>query len=523
MKWTSIVSILLLCSCSGRHGVVEKSLAELDAALKMKDSYEEAFKGRIQSIRDIYSQENSYSGRFVLNSRLADAYRSYSFDSTVLYLSRNVSLATETGDTAGLVASELAMVDIYAKAGYHVEAAELIRGCEKAGIPKSLRRQYLKTRHTLAGELMFYSTDSHVGEIQFADRNMLRDSLMKYTEPGTYEWYDLNREAALTAKDSASVRDFARKMMALSVKESREYASACYFYSQGIPRGDRDSIMFWLCKSSVADIKCATKDYASLSLIAGRLFDSGDIDRAFRYTADNCMPDALVFNGKLRPWQVSQSFVRIEHEYELKQRRQGHVMTAVIVVISILVVVLALLLIYIYHHHMVLARTNAKLKDLNSRLQESDKIKEEYIALFLGIVSDNVDKTRKYQNHVLKYLRRGNDKFIIDEIESMPPIEDDIRQFYKMFDEAFINLYPDFIVQFNALLADGEAVSPKDPDILSPELRIFALIKLGVTESAKIAALLHYSANTVYNYRAKIKNKSRGPRDKFEEAVRKIQ
>lgn len=197
-------------------------------------------------------------------------------------------------------------------------------------------------------------------------------------------------------------------------------------------------------------------------------------------------------------------------------------MTVVIVVISLLLVMLALLLASIYRHHRVLARTNAKLTDLNSRLKESDKIKEEYIALFLGMVSDNVDKTRKYQNHVLKYLRRGNDKYIMDEIESMPPVEDDIRQFYKMFDEAFIKLYPDFIGQFNALLADGSQVSPKEPDILSPELRIFALIKLGVTESAKIAALLHYSANTVYNYRAKIKNKSRGPRDKFEDAVREI-
>lgn len=518
--WILVVSAMCCCSC--REGLADRSLEELDAVLKMKDSYANAFRDRMKALHLIYGQEHGYRAQFVLNARLAEEYGAYCLDSTLEYLNRNVILASEARDYAGVVSSELDMVEAYAKSGYHAEAAALVEKYGPETVPAALKGQYFKARHTLAGELMYYTSDSHVGSEKFNERNMLRDSLMKYTEPGSYEWYDLNREVALTAKDSASVRDLAKKMMRLCVADSRKYASACYFYSEGIPRHDEDSIMYWLCKSAVADVKCANKDYASLSLIAGRLFESGDVDRAFRYTADHCMPDALEFNGKLRPWKVSQTFSSIEHEYEQKQRRNGVAMTVVIVVISLLLVMLALLLASIYRHHRVLARTNAKLTDLNSRLKESDKIKEEYIALFLGMVSDNVDKTRKYQNHVLKYLRRGNDKYIMDEIESMPPVEDDIRQFYKMFDEAFIKLYPDFIGQFNALLADGSQVSPKEPDILSPELRIFALIKLGVTESAKIAALLHYSANTVYNYRAKIKNKSRGPRDKFEDAVREI-
>ena len=140
----------------------------------------------------------------------------------------------------------------------------------------------------------------------------------------------------------------------------------------------------------------------------------------------------------------------------------------------------------------------------------------------LGIVSENISKTRQYRNHVLKYIRQGNTKALVEEIEQMPSIDDDILEFYKMFDEAFINLYPDFVERFNGLLADGAAIVPKGDDILTPELRIFALIKLGITDSSKIASLLHYSANTIYNYRAKIKNKARGSRDEFEAAVRNI-
>ena len=148
---------------------------------------------------------------------------------------------------------------------------------------------------------------------------------------------------------------------------------------------------------------------------------------------------------------------------------------------------------------------------------------QEFIALFLQNLSENISTTRQYKNHVLKYIRRGNDKYLIEEIAALPPIEEDSREFNEMFDKTFVNLYPDFVEEFNALLSDGEAILPKGGYILTPELRVFALIKLGITESSKIASLLHYSANTVYNYRAKIKNKARGDRELFEEAVKAIE
>ena len=165
---------------------------------------------------------------------------------------------------------------------------------------------------------------------------------------------------------------------------------------------------------------------------------------------------------------------------------------------------------------------NSRLMALNAEMKEADKVKQEYIALFLEILSENINKTRQYKNHVLKSIRQGNARQLVAEIENLPPIDDDILEFYKMFDQTFVNLYPNFVSEFNALLVDGEAIVPKDDDILSPELRIFALIKLGITDSRKIASLLHYSANTIYNYRAKIKNKAKGSRSEFEASVRNL-
>ena len=145
------------------------------------------------------------------------------------------------------------------------------------------------------------------------------------------------------------------------------------------------------------------------------------------------------------------------------------------------------------------------------------------MAVLTGLADILGQDAKEKRTHVLKSIRQGNTKAIVEEIELMPSIDNDILEVYKMFDETFVNLYPDFVDKFNDLLVPGAAIIPKGEDILTPELRIFALIKLGITDSSRIATLLHYSANTIYNYRAKIKNKARGSRDEFEAAVRNIE
>ena len=101
-----------------------------------------------------------------------------------------------------------------------------------------------------------------------------------------------------------------------------------------------------------------------------------------------------------------------------------------------------------------LVAINSKLTSLNAQIQEADKVKQEYIALFLSILSENINTTRQYKNHVLKNIRQGNAKKLVDEIEALPPIDEDIYEFYKMFDQTFVNLYPDFVAKFNELLVD---------------------------------------------------------------------
>lgn len=218
-------------------------------------------------------------------------------------------------------------------------------------------------------------------------------------------------------------------------------------------------------------------------------------------------------------------------------------MMVMVITMSALAAVLVLLLLFIFKRQLLLDETRLKLSRsyvkiedqnrdlinvnkeimaLNESLREADKVKQEYIAQFLSILSENINTTRQYKNHVLRYIRRGAAADLVSEIESLPPIDEDIEEFYKMFDWTFVNLYPDFVDKFNGLLQDDAGIYPKADDILTPELRIFALIKMGITDSSKIALLLHYSANTIYNYRAKVRNKAKDSKEEFDKAVKSL-
>lgn len=166
--------------------------------------------------------------------------------------------------------------------------------------------------------------------------------------------------------------------------------------------------------------------------------------------------------------------------------------------------------------------SNQNLHDSNTKLNESNRVKEAYIGRFIGMCSLYIDKLDSYRKQVNRMMKNKQLDELFNMTKSSELKEKEVDELYANFDSVFLHLFPDFVKDFNSLLREEERIQLVEKDKLTTPLRIFALIRLGIDDSSKIAEFLHYSVNTIYNYRAKIKNGAAGDRNNFEKQVKEL-
>lgn len=300
--------------------------------------------------------------------------------------------------------------------------------------------------------------------------------------------------------------------------------------------------MACLAASAIADIRSAVKDHASLWMLAQALFNRGELERAYRYM-DFSWSETEFYNARLRAWQSVEDLSLIESTYQVMLKQRNFKLLLYMIGVSVLSLLLLLALFYIWRQMKRLAmarrdlleannrlkelneelkQTNASLQSTNMKLTEANAIKEGYIARFIKLCSTYVDRLDAYRRMVNKKITSNQVGELLKISRSDSVREEALEELYANFDSVFLHIFPDFVKKFNELLRPEEQIVLKNSSQLNTELRIFALIRLGITDSSQIAEFLHYSVNTIYNYRAKVKNKAQVSREDFEELVMRI-
>ena len=272
-------------------------------------------------------------------------------------------------------------------------------------------------------------------------------------------------------------------------------------------------------------MQMAVREYASLQKLARVMYSRGDLERAYRYL--NCsMEDAVACNARLRFLEVTEYYPIIDKAYKTKEAEERAVTRKMLIIVSVLAVLLIALTAYLYYWMKKLTvmrrrlyEANRKLVSANQNLAETGKIKEVYIARYLDKCVGYLEKLEQYRRSLEKLAMASKIEELFKTIRSEQFLRDERKLFYNEFDKSFLDLFPNFIEDFNALLQDEGKIYPKSGELLNTELRIFALIRLGVTDANRIAHFLGYSLATVYNYRSKIRNKAAGDKEAFEQAV----
>ena len=516
---------------------LDSLLVNLDQTILQHEIYKDRREARIRELKGKATKTAPNSiAAYQLNDSIYREYKSYMCDSAVLYLTKNIRIARNLRDQEQEYKSKLLLASLHAATGMYQEAIDVLEEVRREDLPASLTRDYYACKEQVYREISGNSRDPQSIR-RYEDKSFVyRDSLAMMLPASSGKRVEL-QELALRADGHTDE--------ALRINDTRlakipfgtpEYALTSYqramIYRQ---KKDREKEKYYLALSSLSDIQSAITDHASLWMLADLLLKDGDIERAYHYIRFS-WDETNRFRARSRSWQSADILSLIDKNYQATIEGKNRILVTYLTLISVLTLLLISAIVYIYRQMKRLAEArnhlqvlNGELYQMNDRLQsanlelsESNRIKEEYIGRFMSLCSSYIDKLDGYRRMVYKMVSSGQIGELVKVTRSSKGLEAELNALYKNFDTAFLHLFPNFVTQFNSLLLEDEQVVLKRDELLNTELRIFALIRLGINDSSQIAEFLRYSVNTIYNYRAKVKNKACVSRDDFENLVREI-
>ncbi|MBO4586055.1 MAG: hypothetical protein J5675_05575 [Bacteroidales bacterium] len=501
---------LILTMVSALNMGAKNYLEELDGYIRNREVYEQAKEERIEAARIRLKTLVRPDDKYAACMDLADEFFSYRFDSTQYYLKKAMEYCQ--GNKVMEYKAGIKLGYLYAKSGNYMEAYDrLYLRTDTTVLSDQLKADYFFALFEFSRDLS--GNSGMVERLSIPDRSIYRKRTMELIPPHSELWRRLKMDEYKEAGKYASADSIGHQLFSMVPPQSHQAAIYAYDLSEIAYFENRpEDQMRYLVMSAEADLVNAVKDYASLTIIAQAIINS-DVDRSFRYLRIS-QEDALVYNAKLRPWQISQFFLTIEQNYEDRRNFVTRMTILAAAVMALLALLLAIAV------RQLVKRTKA-LRQTQKSLEEASTLKEAYIAKFFGYLSEGVANLRMDDHRTRKLLKQGRSEELLRTLSQSTRAEDALENFYGIIDKTVLGLYPDFVEQVNSLLKEDSQIVPKKENSLNTELRIVALVRLGVEDSKDIAALLHYSLSTIYNYKVGLKNGAKD-RDLFWEKVKTI-
>lgn len=520
----------------------------LDQAVEQSPQYVKVREGRIAKWKANLKAVRSLPKQYDVCFALFREYCVYQNDSALTYLDKCISLAQQMNDVKKANNAKALMAFQNSTTGDYVESYSILSKIDTTQLDAEGYRNYLWASLHLYNELAYYC------KVPFLKTNYEQKAQeMKQRVLATFS-HDDDRYLQTLEIDCRVAKDFKQALayndqrMAQIKKGSHEYAVVAFYraviYSD---MHDDDSAILYFLQSALNDATQAVMDQGSMWELANLLNnDPHEFQRSYTYIkfAWNA---ARIFNTAVRSRQIMPVLSTIEESYQNEITRSNRQLKMMIAMSAVLLVLVLCLLLYVNKQrrrlastHTELAQSNKKLAQANAdlahsndelkqlnedlksaygSLNESNKMKEVYIGRFLRLCATYADKIEAMRKRVAKLVKARE----FNQLNTMLQADYEyINELYEYFDSAFLKLFPSFVQEFNALLKPEERIVLEDDSKLTTTIRIFALIRLGIEDSSKIAEFLHYSVNTIYNYRAKVKNAALCDRDEFENKIKQI-
>ena len=515
---------------------LDSILTVLDNVVLQRTAFSQQKEAQIAQLKNSLHATDSFDKQYQINSRLFDLYLPYNTDSALLYASKKLLVARQMSHRDHSHEALMNKASVLCTTGNYNEALEILNRLPNSELPPSLKLNQYHIYRTLYGAMSDFAPAGDYQKQYKQLTALYRDSILSLTDLGSLDYVMVRGDKLIVAGQFQEAIALLTPAYLSIDSMNHNKAILAYMMSDAyLGLDNRDAAKEYLIISATSDLRSVVKEYISLWKLAVLLHHDGNIDRAYNYLKCS-LEDAIFSNARLRTITISQIFPIIDKAYQSKSSKQRQQLVVLLLTISVAMLILIFVVVYVTIQRRRLSvvkqqlsdandqlhLSNDQLRQMNIALSEVSIIKETYIARYMDLCSASIEKLDLYRRRLNKLALTGKTDDLVAAIKSSQFIDDELREFYDNFDDSFLRLFPSFVDDFNALLNPGERVLLKSNERMNTELRIFALIRLGITDSDKIAQFLRYSVTTIYNYRTKARNKAMGVRNDFEKKVMQI-
>ncbi|MBB5635122.1 DNA-binding CsgD family transcriptional regulator [Pedobacter cryoconitis] len=515
----------LSCAAQSHEGEIEK----LKLVLNDKAHFDTQKQKRIDQLKAALDRdpELDLNAKYLIYLKLYNEYKSFKYDKAFYYAHQLQKVSNQLKDPAKIAYAKLKLGFILLSSGMFKETFDSLSTLRIKHLPDSVKREYYFLTARTYYDLADFDKDDYYTRIYNTKASLYVDSAIRLCDIHAFDYTYYSGLKLIKAGDLNNAILKLKSLISSNKLSEHQYAIATSTLSDIYIQNNNPGIAIsLLVEASIADIKSSTKEAAAMLNLAQLLNKRSNIQDAYLFIRE-AMDDAVYYGARQRKVQVSAilpviASARILHEQE--QKRMLFFYSSLLTLLSITIIVFAVIIYKqlkkIKASDKLIVRSNAELRLTIEKLNEAEKIKEEYIGYYLNVISDHMNKLEKIKFSIEQRLTTK--KF--DEIKILVGninLKKEREELFSNFDKAFLKLFPNFVTEFNALFPAEHQVKLLQHQLLNTDLRIFALIRLGVNDTDKVARILEYSLSTIYNYRTRIKNKSNNP-DGFEAAIMAI-
>jgi hypothetical protein len=491
---------------------------------------------RIERLKMRLRQEISPEKQYELCYNIIEEYKSYISDSALVYINENTRRAIENKQILWEIQANLQYSFVLSSSGLFIESKETMDRIPRQALTEKLWLEYYKCMEMLYVNIQVYQAKKGVSADLPQKIRSFRDSILYYMPGNSPERFFYQFLIAQSDGDLNQALMHLETYLATLEPGTHEHAKKSYslaiLYKQ---LNNEDMHVHHLIRAVISDVKDAIKENRALLDLSIWLYEHNNIERAFDYI-QYALNDANFYNARFRFFEISKALPIITDAYRQLNARQNHMMKIFLSALSILSVTLLILLVFLQkqmaalrqareglkHTNLSLEEMNQRLGDLNRQLSKANRIKEEYVGYFLDLCSEYISNLENYRKMVNNKIAAKRFDELLRTTSLSNGKGNEIKELYANFDKAFLKIYPGFVASLNELLKPDDRFDIRRNDLLNTELRIFALIRLGITDSLRIASFLRCSVQTVYNYRSKIKRSSLNESADIEEQIKGI-